>query len=279
MSRQQRDSKMANIYHDVPVEIENGGLFISNGSGRHPRRIIDSFELIFVQRGTLSIQENDQQYQLGAGQCLLLYPHCEHMGIEDYPDDLKFYWVHFRLSRHSKDSASQHFIHLPKLGRVDDGSKVTSLFNLLLNEQELVGDRLSLNLLLMMIIGKAGNKNANESEPKPVNLAYNARSIIKQFYREPITPSWVAQRLRCNVDYLGRVYKQTFGTTLTEAIQTQKIHAAKQALTDATHPIQFIARGVGYQDVGYFRRVFLKYVGMTPSNFRKLHTIRTVNSE
>lgn len=270
---------MANIYHDVPVEIENGGLFISNGSGTHPRRVIDSFELMFVHSGTLSIQEGEQQYQLKAGQCLLLYPHCEHMGIEEYPEDLKFYWVHFRLSRHSKRSASQSFINLPKEGCVEDASKMTSLFNLLLNEQELGGDKLSLNLLLMMIINKVCTNNTSETESRPISLAYRARTIIKQFYREPITPSWVARRLQCNVDYLGRVYRQSFGITLTEAIQSQKINSAKQALTDATHPIQFIARGVGYEDVGYFRRVFSKYVGTTPSEYRKLNSIKSVNSE
>lgn len=270
---------MANIYLDVPVEIENGGLFVCNGNGAHPRRIIDSFELIFVQRGTLFIEEAGQQYRLSEGQCLLLYPHCEHRGYQDYPDNLQFYWVHFRLSRHSKDSASQRFLALPKIAHVEDVAQMITLFNLLLHEQETRRDPLSLNLLLMLIIHNTGESRAADYDTQPAGLAYRARSVIRQFYREAITPSWVACRLKCNVDYLGRVYKQSFGTTLTEAIQSQKMSAAQRALAEAAHSVQSVARGVGYDDVGYFRRVFYKHTGMTPSEFRKLNGLKVVNSE
>lgn len=269
---------MANIYLDIPLAIENGGLFVSNGHGRHPKRVLHSFELIFVYSGTLSIGEQQQHYQLQAGQYLLLYPNLEHYGIRDYPSDLQFYWVHFNLSRHSKRSISQDFIQLPKFGSMDDPDKINSLFNLLLHEQTLSHEKSVLNMLLLLIIQMLGEQSETTELTRSVNLAYRARSVIHQHYLAAITPSFVAQQLQCNVDYLGRVYKQTFKMTLTDAIHQQKIQIAKQMLTETNHPVKSIARGVGYTDPGYFRRVFVKEVKLTPSAYRKLYGLRIVNS-
>ncbi|MFM2483364.1 helix-turn-helix domain-containing protein [Celerinatantimonas sp. YJH-8] len=272
---------MTNIYLDIPIDIENGGLFISNGTGRHPRRVIHSFELILVYSGSLTINEESSTYPLGPGDYLLLYPHQEHFGVDDYPEDLKFYWVHFNLSRFSKTSGSQDFMPLPKNGHIADPNKLYSLFNLLLHEQTQGQHKNTLNILLLLIIEMIGEPLSQTSmtiTEKTPDLAYRAQSLIRQHYLSAITPSFIARQLQCNVDYLGRIFKRTFQHTLTEAIHEQKIQIAQQMLTETNYPIQSIARGVGYTDPGYFRRIFLKQVKLTPSAYRKLYGIRLVNS-
>ena len=36
----------------LPIKVQNGGLFISRGVGRHPARKLTSWEIIFVEKGT-----------------------------------------------------------------------------------------------------------------------------------------------------------------------------------------------------------------------------------
>ncbi len=43
----------------LPIKVQNGGLFISRGVGRHPARKLTSWEIIFVEKGTLTIQEEN----------------------------------------------------------------------------------------------------------------------------------------------------------------------------------------------------------------------------
>ncbi|CAG9296801.1 helix-turn-helix domain-containing protein [Celerinatantimonas diazotrophica] len=269
---------MANIYIEHPLEIENGGLFISNGRGIHPKRVIKSYELIFVLHGTLAIREGTHDYLLRSGDALILHPKIEHQGIVNFPSDLKFYWVHFRLHslRHQRNVDTT--IDLNKIGQVNDVTKITELFNLMLREQELGVDKMTLNLLLLVILREISLKMDANQLSKPKELAYRARSVIRRFYNEPLTPSQIAQTLKCNVDYLGRIYKQTFACSLGEAIQLQKISAAKHQLVEQGLTIAEIADELSYHDTGYFRRVFVKHVGMSPSRYRKLYSIARINS-
>ena len=97
------------------ISVENGGLFVSRGSGIHPRRKIDSFELIFVTDGKLSMQEEDKKFEVEAGQSLLLWPNRLHFGTSIYDSNLRFFWVHFfcrcgtrRRRRCSRNRATGH---------------------------------------------------------------------------------------------------------------------------------------------------------------------------
>ena len=73
----------------------NGGRFISRGKGRHAVRTIDSNEIIFVIKGTLTMFEETRFFDLHAGDYLLLHRGRKHGGILDYPPGLSFFWLHF----------------------------------------------------------------------------------------------------------------------------------------------------------------------------------------
>jgi hypothetical protein len=81
----------------LPLIACNAGLFVSRGKGAHVDRVIDSYELIYVRRGALAMQENAREFFLERGQTLLLWPGRRHKGIRPYPPDLSFYWIHFKL--------------------------------------------------------------------------------------------------------------------------------------------------------------------------------------
>lgn len=255
------------------------GFFVSNGTGIHARRVINSYELIYVISGELSMKENDIEYHLLPGDSLLLYPFQQHEGVNEYPKDLKFYWVHFNVNDYSDVGRNNNIVQLLKTTKSSDTNKIISLFNMLLAEQESNADKVVLNLILLLIMKQISETKLNDEDNKSVSLAYSAKSIIKMTYKTEITTSQIAKRLQCNPDYLGRVFRKTFNQTLTDCIQHQKIKAAKLALTEGDRNITDIANTLGFNDVGYFRRVFVKLVGITPSSYQQLYSRKTVNSE
>ncbi|KTT43687.1 hypothetical protein SB11R_22985, partial [Pseudomonas oryzihabitans] len=89
---------MLQLNFTSPLRVQNGGHFISRGVGRHPRRILESYELIYVDRGVLSLREEDAEFVLGAGEALLLQPGRLHEGLGDFDPELSFYWLHFELA-------------------------------------------------------------------------------------------------------------------------------------------------------------------------------------
>src|SRR5690606_17264147 len=87
----------------LPVKVQNGEIFISRGVGRHAARKLTSWEIIFVEKGTLTIQEENTVFEVNEGESLLLWPNRRHVGIEDFPADLKFYWLHFERENNQPD--------------------------------------------------------------------------------------------------------------------------------------------------------------------------------
>ena len=81
-----------------------------------------------------------------------------------------------------------------------------------------------------------------------------------------------------NADYLGRVYRQAFGRTLTDAIHLRRFRQAQSLLLESDANISEIAAECGYDDVGYFRRIYKRFEGMPPSAYRKLHSRVHVNT-
>ncbi len=63
---------MLELSMSLPIKVQNGGLFISRGIGSHPARQLHSWEIIFVEKGTLTIRENNEIFSVNAGESLLL---------------------------------------------------------------------------------------------------------------------------------------------------------------------------------------------------------------
>ncbi|RYG57373.1 AraC family transcriptional regulator, partial [bacterium] len=61
---------------------------ISRGHGRHIERVAPYYVLLFGREGTLHLEEEDQEFELNAGQTLLLLPHRLHRGTRDYGPNL-----------------------------------------------------------------------------------------------------------------------------------------------------------------------------------------------
>lgn len=152
------------------------------------------------------------------------------------------------------------------------------MFNLFLREQENENDKESLGLALLLILEQLGKANQKEQPKQGAHLAHHAKVYITVHYREKLTPSFVASKMQCNVDYLGRVFKSEFNVTLTQYILQKKLSAAKKMLVEGKLPINAVAAILGFSDVSYFRRVFIKNVGLKPLTYKKIYAIKHTNS-
>ena len=66
----------------------------------------------------------------------------------------------------------------------------------------------------------------------------------------------------------GRELRSYFMSPLAY-VQTLRLEEAKQQLEATQLPIEAIAGECGYEDAGYFSRLFTKRVGLTPANYRR----------
>lgn len=271
---------MLNLSITLPIKVQNGGLFISRGVGRHPARTLRSWEAIFVEKGTLTIQEEDRVFHVPAGDSLLLWPGRRHVGVEDFPGDLKFYWLHFEMNAplHVHPQLTQ--LAIPQQTTAHDPQYLISLFRQFLNEQEKIQRNASLELILLLILQHI-SLSAQAEELKDEGgaaLAWKAQQVIRTRYHLPLSTSTLAKELHCNADYLGRVYRRVFHLTITEALHRQRVRAAEKLLSNHARSLKEVAEQCGFADVGYFRQIFRKHTGLTPAAWKRRYCKEHINS-
>jgi transcriptional regulator GlxA family with amidase domain len=69
---------------------------------------------------------------------------------------------------------------------------------------------------------------------------------------------------------LKRRFKTATGSTLIEYLQNLRIEAAKRLLESGQLPVDEISVAVSYEDPSFFRRLFKRCTGLTPSQYRRM---------
>ncbi len=70
---------------------------------------------------------------------------------------------------------------------------------------------------------------------------------------------------------LKRRFAKATGSTIISFVQSLRIEAAKQALETSRRPIEEISSEVGYENTTFFRRLFRRTTGLSPSEYRRLY--------
>ncbi len=86
------------------------------------------------------------------------------------------------------------------------------------------------------------------------------------------TPAPVAAMVRLS-GLAERTFKRRFqqatGLAPLEYVHTVRLEEAKQMLEAGDAPVEAVAREVGYEDAGFFNRLFRRKVGITPAQYRR----------
>lgn len=106
---------------------------------------------------------------------------------------------------------------------------------------------------------------------EPNNYIGRAKSIIENRYMENLTLDSVAQEIDISPNYLSRIFHMDTGKTFSNYLLDQRLTAAQLLLEKSDYKVKEICSAVGYFDQRYFSRVFMKKLGLTPSQYRILH--------
>lgn len=253
----------------------NGGRFISRGKGRHQVRCIDSHEIIFVIKGTLTMFEDDRYFELHAGDFLLLRPgHC-HGGLLDYPPDLNFFWLHF-LDRQMNTAAL-----LPS-GKTADPEQLAIYFqSFMIKQQTTPPDDTGKMLLLELILHELSRSTAaGNSETTLPQLVRKCEELIKLcFHDTTLSLHSAARKLHCNTEYLGKIFHRSHKESFTAFLNRTRVEHSAKLLHETNLSIKEIIAESGFNDPSYFRRIFLRRYAVTPTAFRKFHRTGHYNTE
>ncbi|MEF9839388.1 MAG: PocR ligand-binding domain-containing protein [Lachnospiraceae bacterium] len=108
----------------------------------------------------------------------------------------------------------------------------------------------------------------NSKPSKNNELIKKAMIYISQHFNTPLTLEDVASQVHLHPSYFSTMFKQSTGSTFKEYLNMVRIEESKRLLSNTDFSIIDIAVAIGFEDQSYFSKVFKKYTGLTPKQFR-----------
>lgn len=102
-------------------------------------------------------------------------------------------------------------------------------------------------------------------------LSLDVANYVRHHLSEPVSVEKMAKELYLSRPYLSSKFKQETGQTLTDFILGEKTEEAKRLLRYSDKPLSSISAYLGFSSHGHFSRVFKKYAGLTPAEYREKH--------
>lgn len=103
---------------------------------------------------------------------------------------------------------------------------------------------------------------------QPSKLVTDVANYIQHHLSEPITAEDIAKELYLSRPYLSRKFIAETGESLTDFILKEKISEAKRLLRYSDKSLTAIGNFLGFSSQGHFSRVFKRYTGLTPGEYR-----------
>ncbi|WP_105616618.1 PocR ligand-binding domain-containing protein [Vallitalea okinawensis] len=101
------------------------------------------------------------------------------------------------------------------------------------------------------------------------NLLLPALDYIKSNYQKKIMMDDMAKRCNISTSYFSKLFKRQIGINFSAYVNQIKLEKAKELLENTTLPIINISLDLGYDDCGYFIKIFKKCYKVTPAKYRK----------
>lgn len=244
------------------------GEFNSDGQWIHPRRTIDSFELIFVLGGTVFIEEDGHQYELTPNSIFLLEPGKLHGGFKK-TTDVSFYWFHFDTDieiPHKLYCGNNYHdmkVMMKKLLHITNSASCQS------------GEADAMALVILQEFLRICNPEFFEKSVLLGKISEYVRINIKT----GVTVSQIADRFGYNPDYIGKLFKRSFGMGLKKYIASERMKIAKDMLITTNMSVKQIAYELGFSSENLFIKFFIYHESLSPAKFKNQYYNTHMNNK
>ncbi len=265
-------------------------LFYDNGDQVVPTHWHRELELAFTLKGETRLLCNDEMYELGEGEAVLInggdthfyFTSAEHRriviifsldiidGTSNSMNDKKA--LAYRLGENAKSSSEW---------TVSDKEELRRIMHRLedLNHRDVFGRDLLVRALVFEILcmfakdeyGRGSNANYH-SENKAMDKLQRIFYYIERNYMHPITLADIADEAGFDPSYFTRFFRAYTNVTFHDYLTNYRVSKAQYILINQPdRPIGFVAEDAGFTSIKTFNRAFLQVSGMSPSKFRKVN--------
>ena len=110
---------------------------------------------------------------------------------------------------------------------------------------------------------------ATSRETQTETLVSKVKTYIEENYQKDISLDEVSRLVDISPYYFSKLFKQEAGKNFIEYLTEIRMRHAEEFLRDTSYSIKEVCVMSGYSDPNYFSRLFKKYEGVTPSEYRE----------
>ncbi|MGG1516359.1 helix-turn-helix domain-containing protein [Paenibacillus oryzisoli] len=245
------------------------------------RTFQDFYMMTYIRKGTAKLKVQEKVYDLQPGTVIFIPPHFKHDQYKDSDEETEFLWWHFTYTIQQVVDVLP-FLQIPYIYPLKNPKKFGAVFDELMLSMSREGHlpaiilqkAKSLELLYLLLDNALGSvKTAMEGQP-----SHSFLSILLKIVTQPeasLSLADLAAELHMNPTYVSNHFKEAFGKSPILLHREIKISKAKSLLEMREMNITEISEWLGFNDIQTFTRLFKKYTGISPRQYRELF-VRTM---
>jgi AraC-like DNA-binding protein len=271
---------VGNPFSHLP-EIRSLGTMIYDpvwGRNFHPTHCC---EMLHILKGVIDLEIGGRHYLAAAGDTLVIPPNVSHRDGFDFENGLEIFAVFFTwpdadafFSRIDNDAIRAFSVgQKNELNRIFDAMRQDRMSGNEDADRALATARV-LHILTLMLKNHAYNENdkcaesdLNVGHARRHRLFLDAKAFLEEHYHEPISLEEIAEALHVSPFHLSRVFSSESDFSLFSYLTEFRMGKARELLKSGRMNVSEVAERVGYENGGYFSKVFKRYHGMSPSEY------------
>lgn len=246
----------------------------------------DFTELTYILSGKGRYMLEGVLYEVEAGDMIICNPGVHHQNIVINKEEPTVEFFTGFLNFHFKNMPPNHIclkdggyiLHLSAETKREISKKCYEM--LAENESCEIGKYFMLKAHLMQLVLLLMREILEEPYTKQkgynfetYNKSYAVKRIINYLnenYEHKISLDQIAHNMYLSPVYISKIFKEETGESPINYLIKIRLEKAKEILTSYNSgSIKSIANEVGYDDVYHFSKLFKKYYGISPQNYRK----------
>lgn len=262
----------------VPLRINNCGYYRVHTTPvietPHPEGRND-YQLLYIAagKGEFYFKGSKEPTIVTKGNMILFRPGEPQVYYYYAVDKTEVYWVHFTGWKVEEYLERYELPHDENVFYTGVSPDYPWIYNQMIRELQLQRvnheDMISLYMHHIFITINRYIKERRETKNDTINDIERAAHYFKDNYNKQISIEQYAEEHLMSVNWFIHSFKSVMKMSPMQYIISLRIAMAKGYLENSTKNIAEISNEVGYENALYFSRLFRKYTGMTPTEYRK----------
>lgn len=229
----------------------------------HMDRTADFNVLIYVTDGVMYVTEDEQDYEIAAGEMLFLRSGLRHYGKRETLRGTRWFYAHFYLPAVPADSIDK--LKLPKKISGLRGSvleeKINELCRYFHSTDTLISFRK--NVMLYELLLETCVDEVQQG------ICGKICAYLDMQTDKPFTKELVEKKFFLSYSHMAAVFRKEQGMSMGEYHNRARMKKACHLLRSTLLPVSEIADLLGFADMLYFSRKFHAFAGVSPTDYRK----------